>query len=294
MWKLFKEYSAPILATFCWAFSYVWTSMAFESYYPVTLVTLRVVFAFIFMLAITLPFGKLQRLHKKHILLMLGMGLLEPFGYFLCEVYGLKMVSPTYAAVILSTIPLFSPLIAFISLREKVTLFNIIGILVSLFGVLAISIDKTGSFLAEPFGVILLFAAVFISISYSVVVRKMSKYYTELTIVTYQNLSGIILFTPLYFFVDYSKPALPFQMQSFVAVILLAIFASSLAFLFYTISLNKFGVTRTNIFLNLLPAITAGLSVSLLGEQLSLQKLLGILVVIGGLFVSQIKRKPSL
>ncbi len=294
MWKSLKEYSSPILATLCWAFSYVWTSIAFESFYPITLVTLRVIFAFLFMLAITLPFGKLQRIHRKHIVWLFVLGILEPFGYFLCEVYGLKLVSPTYAAVILSTIPLFSPLIAYITLKEKVTLFNVVGILVSLFGVLAISIGKDGAFLAEPLGVVLLFGAVFISIAYSVAVRKLSKHYSVLTIVTYQNFSGIFLFLPLYFFVDYGNPNLPFTPQAFFAVILLAVFASALAFVFYATSLNKFGVTRTNIFLNLLPAITAGLSVALLGEVLSWQKVIGIVVVISGLFVSQIKRKPSL
>lgn len=287
--KLLRTYLAPILATLCWAFSYIWTNMAFASFYPITIVTLRVVFASIFMLSITLPFGKLQRIQKKHLLLFLGLGLLEPFGYFLCEIFGLTQVSPTIAAVILSTIPVFSPFIAFVFLRERVTWSNILGIGISLGGVLVITINKNGDFLANPRGVILLFAAVFISISYSVAVRKLSKYYSEMSIVTYQNISGILLFTPLFFVVDYGKKGLSFDLKALAAVVLLAIFASALAFIFYTSSLNKFGVGRTNIFLNLLPAITAILSFLFLKEEINIQKIIGIAIVILGLFLSQLR-----
>lgn len=245
------------------------------------------------MLIISKLFKNLQKPRKEHLIWLLGLGLLEPFGYFLCEIYGLKMVSPTFAAVILSTIPLFSPIIAYFTLKERISTGNIVGILVSLCGVLAISIDKNGNFLAEPMGVILLFAAVFISISYSVSVRKLSKYYNETSIVTYQNITGVILFTPLFFIVDYGKTILPFHTDALIAVFLLAIFASALAFIFYASSLNKFGVVRTNIFLNLLPAITAFLSVTILGESINTQKIIGIAVVILGLFVSQMKLRQK-
>jgi drug/metabolite transporter (DMT)-like permease len=254
---------------------------------------MRVIIASIFMLIITLSTKKLQKIQSSHLIWFLGLGLLEPFGYFLCEIYGLTMVSPTFAAVILSTIPLFSPIIAFIFLKERITWMHILGITVSLLGVLAISIDKNGSFSANKTGVILLFAAVFISISYSVSVRKLSAYYSELSIVTYQNISGVILFTPLFFIIDYNKVSLPFRIDALIAVILLAVFASALAFIFYASSLNKFGVARTNIFLNLLPAITAFLSFTILGESINIQKISGIAIVIVGLFVSQLKIRKT-
>lgn len=262
--------------------------MAFQSFHPISIVIMRVIIASAFMLILSLSTKKLQKIKKEHLLLFLGLGLLEPFGYFLCEIYGLKMVSPTFAAVILATIPLFSPFIAYFTLKEKLSAGNILGIVVSLTGVIAISFDGNGNFLAEPLGVILLFAAVFISISYSVAVRKLSKYYNELSIVSYQNISGIILFSPLFFIFDYNKAALPFEWSSLTAVFLLAIFASALAFIFYANSLNQFGVAKTNIFLNLLPAITAFLSVTILGESINSQKVIGIIIVISGLFVSQL------
>jgi drug/metabolite transporter (DMT)-like permease len=285
--KILKTYLSPILATICWAFSYIWTNMAFVSFHPVTIVTLRVLFASIFMIGLAFFTHNLQKIQVKHLLWFLGLGLLEPFGYFLCEIYGLTMVSPTFAAVILSTIPLFSPFIAFVFLREKITWANILGIVISMAGVLAISIGGNGSFITKPLGVILLFCAVFISISYSVSIRKLSKYYSVTTIVTYQNITGVILFTPVFFIMDYGRNTLPFEPKAMVAIVLLAIFASALAFIFYASSLNRFGVTRTNIFLNLLPAITAVLSVTMLGEQISIQKIWGLAIVILGLFVGQ-------
>lgn len=285
----YKAFIYPILATFCWAFSYVWTKMAFVSFLPITLVTLRVIIASVFMLILALSLRQLQKVHRKHIWWFLGLGLLEPFGYFLCEVYGLTMVSPTFAAVMLAMIPLTTPFIAYLFINERFTYMNIAGIIVSLAGVIAISVNKNWELTAEPTGIILLTAAIFISISYSMSVKKLTTHYTVLSIVTYQNIIGILYFVPLYFLTDFGNNTLPFKWDAFEAVIYLSIFSSALAFVFYAKALVEFGVTRTNLFLNLLPAITAFLSVKFLGEELTTQKMIGIGVVVLGLFVGQIQ-----
>jgi len=48
--------------------------------------------------------------------------------YFIGETSGLNKVDPASTAVIISTIPLFTPLAAFYFLKEKVTAWNIAGI----------------------------------------------------------------------------------------------------------------------------------------------------------------------
>jgi drug/metabolite transporter (DMT)-like permease len=68
------------------------------------------------------------------------------------------------------------------------------------------------------------------------------------------------------------------------------IFSSSLAFIFYSMSVRETGIARSNVFTNLIPIFTATTSFILLGEQLTMLKLIGILVVIFGLVLTQRKR----
>lgn len=290
--KNYKHFLAPILAAFCWSMSYIMTNIAFESFRPITIVFFRVIIASVFMLAIALStkqFNKIKRTHWKWFLLL---GAIEPFSYFLCETYGLTMISSTLAAVILSTIPLFSPLFSTIFLRERVTIFNIIGLIVSLIGVGMIIIDGNNDFTYQKEGLLLLFGAVLIAITYSLFVRRMTQEYSEITIVTSQNIIGIFLFMPLFFIIDFKHLGeLPIYTNAILAVVVLGIFASALAFIFYAYSLKNIGIVRTNAFLNLLPAITAVLAYTVLGDEISLQKMIGIAVVIGGLYINQISRE---
>jgi drug/metabolite transporter (DMT)-like permease len=71
----------------------------------------------------------------------------------------------------------------------------------------------------------------------------------------------------------------------------LAIFASSLAFLFFTMTVEKIGVSKANVFSNLIPVFTAVFSFFIIGETFSVQKIAGIFIVIFGVFLSQLKKK---
>jgi drug/metabolite transporter (DMT)-like permease len=292
--KNYKYFFAPILAAICWSSAYITINLAFESFRPITIVLLRVIVASIFMLAIGFSLKKLDKIKKSHIKWFIILGLIEPFSYFLCEVYGLTMVSATLAAVILSTIPLFSPIFSSIFLKEKVTVANIVGIVISILGVGLIILDGKGDFSYQALGVLLIFGALIVAIIYALYVKRLAEHYSEITIVTAQNIIGIFLFLPLFFIIDFKHLGeLAISISSILAILVLGVFASALAFIFYAYSLKNIGIVRTNAFLNLLPAMTAVLAFFILGDKLSHQMVLGIAVVIGGLYVSQVKFKKK-
>jgi drug/metabolite transporter (DMT)-like permease len=62
---------------------------------------------------------------------------------------------------------------------------------------------------------------------------------------------------------------------------------------FFTQSVRNIGVNRSNAFINLIPVFVAVLSFFILGDELGWQKIIGIVVVVSGLFMAQIKRKPG-
>jgi drug/metabolite transporter (DMT)-like permease len=288
-------YFSALGAAFFWSFSFVWFKIAFIAYKPITVVLFRLIISALLIFIIASLLRRLQRPAKKDIKLFLLMAFFEPFLYFLGESYGLTYVSSTVASVIVGTIPLLSPIAVWYFYKEKVGWKNLIGFVFSFVGVAMVVLDGSFRFDASPLGVGLVFVAVFSAIAYSIVLREVVTRYNTLTIIAWQNLIGIFFFLPLWLTIDLNDfIRTPFHPQAFRAIILLAIFASTLAYVFFTQSIRKIGINRSNTFVNLIPVFVAVLSFIILKESMSIQKILGIVVVITGLFLAQgrMKRPP--
>ena len=286
-------YVSIIVAMIFWGFSYVWTNIAMRSFPVLTLLELRLTIASILLFAFGYSFHFMQKPKREDLKWFLLMALFEPFLYFIGETYGLTRVSPTMASVMISTIPLFAPIVAYFLLKERVTWTNIAGILLSVSGVVAIvTAQKLQSSGTERAGLMLLSLAIVSAIFYSVVLKKLTAHYNGITLVGYQNLIGIFLFLPLFLHFDAQKLShLVLRTDSVISVLMLALFASFIAFVLFAEAVRRIGVARSNVFCNLMPAITALFSALILHEILVFQQMVGIAIVIGGLFVSQIQLK---
>jgi drug/metabolite transporter (DMT)-like permease len=271
-----------------WSFSFIWTSVAILSFPPITLITLRLMIASALLFAIVKLCGTFQIIQRKDLKLFLMLAFFEPFLYYLGETFGLTMVSSTLASVIISTIPLFSPILAFVLLRERIGWFTMIGIIVSLMGVLCVIYVPNSGFTANPWGVALLFLAVFAAICYITTLRRISTEYSTLNVIFYQSFFGLIFFVPTFFLTEFSKIAtIHITSQAITALLLLSLFASVVAFVLFAGAVRRVGVARTNVFVNLIPVFTAIFSWLLLDEIIRFTQWLGIVVVVMGLFVSQ-------
>jgi len=71
----------------------------------------------------------------------------------------------------------------------------------------------------------------------------------------------------------------------------LAIFGSGVAFICYVESIKQTGAVRTAMFANLIPIVTVIGAFFLLNQAFSAQKIIGMSIVILGLFIAQIKWK---
>ena len=285
-------YLALFMAMVFWSLSFVWIKQAYVAYGPLTTVFFRLIIATILMVGYGWVSRNLLKIERRDIRSFLLLAFFEPFLYFMGESFGLKYVSSTMGAIIISTIPLFSPLAASRFHGEKLSLRTFWGIILSFAGVGIVVFDDSVNFIISPLGIALEFLAVFAAIAYTVVLKDLAIKYNATTIITYQNLIGIFLFLPFWAIFE-SKSLLntPFDVQAFIAVIKLALFASCFAFILYTYSLKRLGMNNANIFINVIPVLTAIFAWYLLDEPLTLRKLAGIAVVITGLFLAQVRMK---
>ncbi|WP_346856442.1 DMT family transporter [uncultured Draconibacterium sp.] len=292
--KDFMAIAAALGAAFFWSFSFVWFKIAFLAYKPITVVIFRLAISAVLITVIAWALKRLQKPTRKDFRLFILMALFEPFIYFLGESYGLQYVSSTVAAVIVATIPLLTPIAAWYFHKEKVNRMNLFGLLFSFVGVALVVLNGSFQFDASPLGVGLEFMAVFAAIAYSIVLKSLAERYNTLTIIAYQNIIGMVLFLPIWFVLDFTDFIhTPFHAEAFRAIILLAVFSSTLAFVFFTQSVRHMGVTKTNTFINLIPVFVAILAFIILKDELGVQKIAGILVVVTGLFLSQLKKRKD-
>ena len=300
----FVAITALIVSMIIWSVSGIAIKHALAVLPPFTMIVLRFVPSVLLMLVIGLICRKsslfaLQKLEWKDLPLFLIAGFCQPFLYYLLETFTYDALhSPTIAETLLSTSPLLSPIFAAVLLRERVTKYNILGILVSTAGVFALSLIGSKDYsIGNYWGILLAFAAVSAAVIDSIMMRKVPAKYTSLTFIFYAQCVSLLFFLPIWFWKEGPEAIYNLQFtidksQLYVAlgcVAYLTVFASVIAFILFCAALRKVGVTQANAFNNIRPAFTALWMFLFFGEHLPIGKWIGMALIIIGLFVCQKK-----
>lgn len=279
-----KAYLSIIPAMMFFALSFVWFKVANVSYGPLTIILFRLALSSILLLFYNILSRRLVLPRRGEWVLIGLVGFFEPFLYFVFESYGLQLLSSTVGAVIISTIPLVSPLAAFLFLGERVSRKYIFCIIISLLGVGIVVLQPGEDVSASLLGVILMFGAVFAGVAYTVVLHKIPLRLNTLSILMYQNMVGALCFAPLWGVFEYHRfMDTPADSNGLMAILKLSIIVSTLAYMFFSYSVRKLGMNRANMFINMIPVFTAIFAWFILGESLTLQKGVGIIITIMGL-----------
>jgi drug/metabolite transporter (DMT)-like permease len=299
---------ALIASMIIWSVSGIAIKHALAVLPPFTLIILRFVPSVLLMLLIGLicrksPLLCLQKLERKDIPLFLIAGFCQPFLYYMLETFAYDALnSPTIAETLLSTSPLLSPLFAAVLLRERVTKYNIIGILISTAGVFALSLVGSSNYsIGSYWGVLLAFLAVSAAVIDSIMMRKVPAYYTSLSFIFYAQLISLLFFIPIWWFKE--GPETISNLQSAISnsevqvalwcVAYLTVFASVIAFILFCFALRRVGVTQANAFNNIRPAFTALWMLLFFHEMLPWGKWMGMALIIFGLFICQKREKTE-
>ena len=288
-------YFYAVAAMLFWGMSFVWSSILLKYYQPITIIFIRLLISSIFLFCIIILFGKFQRIRRRDYKWFLLSALFNPFLYFLGENYGLKFSTSTIAAVIIATIPVFSPLAGYLAYREKLRWFNFIGIGLSFGGITIMLLSKGMQLQVSFLGVLFLGGAVVSALLYTIMLKKLSATYSPLNIIGIQNFIGIFLFLPLFLIFEFPQAlSVTPNREIIFSFLMLAILASSLSFVFFAHTVKILGIIKANIFSNLIPVFAALFSFWILDESFTMQKIIGIVIVILGVYITEINRKKVL
>lgn len=290
-------YIASMFAITLWGMSYIWTDQLIALNIPIFyFVFVRILLAGIILFLFNTAYARIKRIQRQDLGKFLLLAFFEPFIYFICETYGLKLTgSPTLSAMVIATIPIFSIGAGIVFFKEKVNFINIIGILFTLVGIVMVAMAKGE--LGENFiwGVALLLVAVVSEVGHASITKSLSGNYSSQIIVMYQFLIGSVYLLPLFIWkgVEGFSIKTHFSPEVWYPIICLAILCSSLAFSLWVSTIKNLGVAKSSIFSALIPVAAAIIAWILGHELLNSRQWIGIAVSSLGVILSQYTIKKA-
>ena len=284
-------YIASTFAITLWGMSYIWTDKLIELGIPICyFVFVRLLLAGLVLFLFNTAYGRIKRIQRQDLPKYLLLAFFEPFIYFICETFGLKLTgSPTLSALVIATIPIFSIGAGMLFFKEKINIVNIIGILFSLIGIVMVAMAKGE--LGEKFiwGVVLLLIAVIAEVGHASITKSLSGNYSSQIIVMYQFLIGSIYLFPLFLWkgTEGFDVTVYFSPEVWYPLICLAILCSSLAFSLWVSTIKNLGVAKSSIFSALIPVAAAVIAWVLGHEMLNSRQWIGIGISTVGVILSQ-------
>jgi len=286
------NYAFPLLAILIWAGNTVITKMSAGAIFPAEIGFYRWLLAgLLFTPFLLRPMLRnwahiRPNLGKIFILGVLGMAVYQSLAYFAAAV-----TSATNMGIILSLMPLMSLAMAIISLGLRLTFGALIGALVSFIGVLVVvSGGDLGLLLQHGLnsGDALMLIATLAYALYSTLLKKWQLRLAPLLLLYLQVLVAIIVLFPLFLFSE--KTGL--GTGNIGLVLYACVLASMVAPLAWMQAVTRLGPSRTTLFFNLLPAITAVIAALVLNEQLALYHLVGGLMTLAGVILAERWKTP--
>lgn len=260
----------------CWAYSPIGVHMGLHSYSPGQLALLRFLIASVFMAGVAWAVG-IGRPHVRDLPWLLVLGFFGVFLHHTSLNHGQQWVTAAASSVLAQSAPLFSVLIAFFCLKERVSVWRWGCVLLGLAGVLVVIWGDHGVGNIDPRGLLILLAACSWSI-YFAIQRHYAHRYSPLTMACYMVWSGTLMLCV-------NLPGLSVAIRQAplpenFAVLVLGIFPSALAYLAWGYVLKYVEVSRASVAMYLVPPVAMVMAATLLGEHVALQVVLGAVIVL--------------
>ena len=180
-------------------------------------------------------------------------------------------------------------MLSYLFLKERITRFEIAGIVVATTGILLLVSHGNLASLnwLKSGGDWLILASAHTWAIYTVVTRNLARSQAPLIVTTGVLLpTAVVMLAFMIFTSDWSK-FLHLPVRVYVALLILAILATALAHWFWQEGVRRLGASKAGIFLYLEPIATTTLAVPYLHEQFGVFSAIGGFLVLAGVYIAQ-------
>ncbi len=278
------------LATLFWSGNFVLSRGMHADIPPVGLAFWRWTVALLILSPIGLRLVWKQRgLIREHYRFMLAQGLLGVTGFNTLIYLAMQTTTAINAVLVNSCIPIIIVVISWLMFREKLRLRQVIGVIISLGGVLLIlAKGEVTALLQLQFnrGDLLVFVAAFVWAWYSVNLKKFPQGLDPIAYLTGIIMVGLVFILPIYLVEIQSGNVVQFTQATVLSVLYVAFFASVLSFIFWNRAVREVGANRAGPFIHLMPVFSSILAIVFLGETLLGYHIQGIALVFIGILLA--------
>lgn len=281
-----------ILANLFWAGNYVYGKYVVAEMSPIQMSFSRWLIAvfLLFPIAHWIERPDWKKVFKEWKVLI-AMAILGILAYNILLYEALRYTTSLNASIVNSMSPALIVLLSTILLREKLSLRSILGLLVSLLGVLLV---LTNGQLQQVFqisynkGDLLVLLAILVWGFYSIIGRRMRSI-PPISATAASVLIGLFILLP---FVIASGYHIPNQTHTLIGILYIGIFPSVGSYILWNVALRHMNAGQAGIYLYLITVFTAILSL-LLGKSITLVQICGGLLVFIGLYLTSHRGKKS-
>ena len=208
--------------------------------------------------------------------------------------YSLNYTQVINGVLLISTIPVWIIVVSTILKVEKSNIYQIIGVSLSLLGVIFI-ITKADLNLILNLdfnkGDLSMVVAMFSWAIYSAFLKKQKFKISQFALLEIIIIIGLIFLTPVFLFeLNQGKIVEP-NTSFFMILTYVVIFPSLLAYFFYIKGISIIGANRSGTFLHLMPIFGAIMALIIFNEKFMYYHLLGVICIIAGITLSNKKLK---
>lgn len=277
-----KAKLALFIAVILWASAFVAIRIALQGFSPAGLALSRFIVASIFISFFYFKQDYSQTISLKDKAALGGVGIIGIGIYTLMLNYGEITVSSGMASFIISQSPIITAIIAIFFLNERLTFLRMLGLIISVIGMLFITLGKEGH-LSWHIDMTYMLIATLAGSFYTILQKPFLKKYHAMQATAYVIWGGTL-------FLSFYLPILPNELKhaswsALAAMLYLGLFPGVVGYLAWTYALIEIPASRATTFLYFMPVIASGLGWMFLGEVPVLLSLLGGVIAMFGVWL---------
>lgn len=290
-------YLALILAHLIWGANFVVAKITLQEFPPMSLALFRFAFASLFLAPFFLAETKKVKIDKKDLPKLIGIGIFIISLNITFFFEGIKRTTAINASVLTLIIPGLSVLLGWWFLKEKIYLFNLLGLTLGLIGALTIvglpQIFFGDTSTNQLTGNILIILASISWVTGATISKTILKKYSSLVVTAIAFLVGTVtMFIPAS--IEYlQNPGWVYQVTTlgFLGLIFMTLLSSISAYFLFEWGLSKTSIGAADMFQYIEPFMATTLAVLILNEKISATFLVGGLLIAAGAYLGTLAKE---
>jgi drug/metabolite transporter (DMT)-like permease len=220
-------------------------------------------------------------------IVVLGIGMFGLFSY--CSAGALQYIYAARGALILTTMPLLTLLVACLFRQERFTLLKLVGICLTILGV-AVALGSNSELGGRPDapvwkGDLLMFTASFVGALYNAFSPRYLRKYPALLVTVYSMIAGTLFLLAVSSAGGLVSRVAGFTPHLWAVMGFIGAFGAAGGFFLWVWALERMAPTRVVVFFAINPLAATVLGAWLLSEPVTAWFLLGLVFVLSGIFI---------